>query len=74
MMINIFDDNFPVTLRTYNYPGYGARSYTSFTAIGKEMADSRFYGGLHYKETCEKSLVQGKRITQNILDKVQFKK
>lgn len=74
MMIDVFGDNFPITLRTYDYLGYGARSYTSFTAIGKEMADSRFYGGLHYKETCEKSLVQGKRIAHNILNKINFKK
>lgn len=74
MMIDVFGDNFPITLRTYDYLGYGARRYTSFTAIGKEMADSRFYGGLHYKETCEKSLVQGKTIAHNILNKINFKK
>ena len=74
MMINVFGDNFPMTLRIYDYLGYGARSYASFTAIGKDMADSRFYGGLHYKETCEKSLVQGKKVAQNILEKIDFKK
>ena len=74
MMIDVFGDNFPITLRTYDYLGYGARRYTSFTAIGKEMADSRFYGGLHYKETCEKSLIQGKTIAHNILNKINFKK
>jgi hypothetical protein len=74
MMRHSFGENFPMTLRVYDYLGYPARSYTTFTQISNEMADSRFYGGLHYKETCEKSLVQGKKVAQNILDNVQFLK
>lgn len=74
MMIYVFGDNFPMTLRTYDYLGYNSRSYQTFTAIGRDMAESRFYGGIHYMETCNKSLVQGKKIAQNINEKVQFKK
>ena len=42
--------------------------------MGQEMADSRFYGGLHYKESCVKGIAQGKKVTENILKKVKFLK
>lgn len=74
MMINMFGDNFPMTLHTYDYLGYPPRSYNTFTQMGLDMAESRIYGGLHYRETCEKSLVQGKKVAQNILNTVQFLK
>lgn len=74
MMSNVFGENFPMTLHIYDYLGYPSRSYTTFTQMGREMADSRFYGGLHYTATCEKSLVQGKKIAQNILSTVKFLK
>ena len=74
MMINCFGDNFPITLHTYDYLGYTPRHYNSFTQMGTDMSDSRFYGGLHYKETCAKSLVQGKKVAQNILNTIKFLK
>ncbi|HKO77835.1 MAG TPA: vanadium-dependent haloperoxidase [Flavobacterium sp.] len=74
MMSNSFGENFPMTLHTYDYLNYPPRSYTTFTQLGQEMADSRFYGGLHYKETCVKSIAQGKKVAKNILSKVKFLK
>jgi membrane-associated phospholipid phosphatase len=74
MFSNMFGENFPITLHTYDYLGYPPRSYTTFTAIGTDMANSRLYGGLHYRETCDKSLVQGKKVAQNILNTINFLK
>ncbi|HMJ47118.1 MAG TPA: vanadium-dependent haloperoxidase [Ferruginibacter sp.] len=74
MLSNSFGENFPITLHTYDYLGYAPRPYNTFTAMGTDMADSRIYGGLHYRETQEKSLIQGKKVAQNILDKVKFLK
>jgi hypothetical protein len=74
MMSHIFGNNFPMTLHTYDYLGYPARSYNTFTQMGLDMANSRLYGGLHYRETCEKSLVQGKKVADNILSTVKFLK
>ncbi|HVG16485.1 MAG TPA: vanadium-dependent haloperoxidase [Chitinophagaceae bacterium] len=74
MMSHSFGENFPITLRTYDYLNFPARSYTTFTAMGKDMADSRFYGGLHFRLTCERSLVQGRKVAQNILNTIQFGK
>lgn len=72
MMRNVFGDHFPMTLRVYDF--YPSRAYETFTQMGLEMADSRFYSGLHYKETCVKSIAQGKKVAQNILNKIHFKK
>jgi hypothetical protein len=82
MMSNSFGENFPMTLTTYDYLNvlpatlnmYPSRHYNTFTEMGNDMADSRIYGGLHYWETQEKSLEQGKKVAQNILNKVKFKK
>ena len=72
MMSNMFGENFPITLHTYDYLGYPSRSYNTFTQMGLDMAISRLYGGLHYRETCEKSIAQGKKIAQNILATIRF--
>jgi PAP2 superfamily len=74
MMSKIFGEDFHITLHTYDYLNYPSRSYTSFTQLSNEISDSRFYGGLHYRPTLDKSTEQGKKVAQNILDKVDFKK
>ncbi|MGE5106859.1 MAG: vanadium-dependent haloperoxidase [Sphingobacteriales bacterium] len=74
MMSNIFGEDFHITLHTYDYLNYPPRSYTSFTQLGNEISDSRFYGGLHYRATLEKSTEQGKKVANNILNTVKFLK
>jgi hypothetical protein len=74
MMSKIFGEDFHFTLHTYDYIPYPSRSYTSFTQLSNEISDSRFYGGLHYRATLEKSTAQGKKVADNILSKVKFLK
>ncbi len=74
MLANVFGDNFQLTLHTYDYLGYPPRSYNSWEEMSIEMSNSRVFGGLHYQATQEKSRVQGKKVAQNILDKLKFKK
>ena len=74
MMSNIFGEDFHITLHTYDYLNYPSRSYTSFTQLSNEISDSRFYGGLHYRATLAKSTEQGKKVAENILDKINFLK
>ena len=74
ILSNSFGENFPMTLRMYDYLGYPSRPYSTFKQMGLDMADSRFYGGIHYKETCTKSIAQGKKVAINILSTVKFKK
>jgi hypothetical protein len=74
MMSNIFGEDFHFTLHTYDYLNYPSRSYTSFTQLSNEISDSRFYGGLHYRATLDKSTEQGKKVAHNILNTVKFLK
>lgn len=73
-MSNMFGDKFPMTLHIYDYLGYPTRSYTSFTEMLQDISLSRLYGGLHYRETLVKSEVQGRKVAQNVMTKVKFKK
>lgn len=74
MLANMFGENFQLTLHTYDYLGYPPRHYNSWEEMSIEMSNSRVWGGLHYQATQDKSRVQGKKISANILDKVKFKK
>ena len=74
MMSHIFGEDFHITLHTYDYLNYPARSYTSFSQMMNDISLSRFYGGLHYIATLDKSEVQGAKVAQNILNTVKFLK
>lgn len=74
MMSKIFGENFHFTLHTYDYLNYPPRSYTSFTQLSNEISDSRFYGGLHYRATLEKSTEMGNIVAENILSTIRFLK
>jgi membrane-associated phospholipid phosphatase len=74
MLANVFGPNFQLTLHTYDYLGYPPRSYNSWTQMSIEMSNSRVFGGLHYQATCDKSRVQGKKVAQNVLNKLKFLK
>lgn len=74
MLADVFGDNFQFTLHTYDYLGLPARSYNSFYDMSKEMSDSRVFGGIHYQASCDKGILQGKKVAQNILSTVKFKK
>lgn len=74
MMSHIFGEDFHITLHTYDYLNYPSRSYTSFTQMMNDISDSRFYGGLHYKATLDKSEIQGAKVAENILNTVKFLK
>jgi hypothetical protein len=74
MLTSVFGNNFNFTINTYDYIGLPARSYNSFYAMGKEMADSRVFGGIHYQPSCDKGRQLGERISKNILKMITFKK
>jgi hypothetical protein len=74
MLTDVLGDNFQFTLHTYDYLGLPARDYTSFNAMAKEMSDSRVFGGIHYQASCDKGLLLGAKVSQNILSKVKFLK
>lgn len=57
------------TDHTYDYLGFAPRTYSSFTAIGDEAGQSRFYAGIHYQPSVDAGIIQGKKIAANILSR-----
>ena len=79
-MTTVFDDNYAFTDSTF----YGLvtpqgitlepRSYSSFRHAGEEAGWSRLYGGIHYRQSIEVGFWQGKKVAQNINNKLKFLK
>jgi len=79
-MTTVFGDNYAFTDSTF----YGLvtpqsitlqpRSYSSFRQAGEEAGWSRLYGGIHYRQSIEVGFWQGRKVAQNIKNKLKFLK
>ncbi len=77
MLSSIFGNNFSFDVDYYsesNWPGNGLpkRHYNSFDELAEEMAIARVYAGIHYKPAVYAGVAVGKKVAQNILNKVKF--
>lgn len=72
-MTSLFGANYKYTDTPYHLIGFSPRSYNSFEEAAIEASNSRVYGGIHYRKSCDISLTQGKLIAQNIAQKLKFK-
>ncbi len=63
----IFGDIGSFTDHTYDYLGFAPRTYSSFHAIGEDVAQARVLAGIHYRPSCDTGLIQGRKVTANIL-------
>ena len=76
----IFGDNFKFTDSTFfglitpHGNALQPRSYSSFREAGEEAGWSRLYGGIHYKPSIELGFWQGRKVAENIIKKLAFKK
>ena len=68
----VFGDHRPFTDHTFDYLGFPSRSYNSFRAIAEEAGLSRLYAGIHYQQSIDAGLWQGKKVAQNIYNKLKF--
>ncbi|WP_423149343.1 vanadium-dependent haloperoxidase [Rubrolithibacter danxiaensis] len=68
------DGKYKFTDRSQIQYGFEARSWNSFDEMAKECADSRFYGGIHFKQDNDLGLVQGKLIGKNINKMIKWPK
>lgn len=73
-LTSVFGDNFPYTDSTELEFGIANRSYKSFRAAAEENNWARFYGGLHYHNSCIVSTKYGRMIGQFIADRLKMKK
>ena len=63
----IFGDIGSFTDHTYDYMGFAPRTFSSFKAIGEDAGNSRLYAGIHYQPSIDTGLMQGRKVTTNIL-------
>lgn len=68
-----FGPNYAFTDQSYVPFGQPARRFTSFEQAAAEAGLSRLYGGIHYRPSIEKGLVQGQKVAQNINAKLTFR-
>lgn len=54
--------------------GIANRSYSSFRDAAQETMISRFYGGIHYYYSCERSNLMGKQIGDMIVGRLEMEK
>jgi hypothetical protein len=70
-LTSIFGDNLAYTDTTELEFGIKSRSFPNFRAAAEETANSRFYGGIHYKYSTEVSHEMGQQIGQLVADRVK---
>ncbi|HMJ68476.1 MAG TPA: vanadium-dependent haloperoxidase [Cyclobacteriaceae bacterium] len=73
-LTGVFGDNFAFTDSTEVEYGMTSRSFTSFYHAAEEAAESRIYGGIHYRAACDNGKTQGKKLGEFIVNKVKTRK
>jgi hypothetical protein len=73
-MTTVFGENFSFTDNTYDFLGMPPRSFSSFKALGEDAGNSRLLAGIHYQHSIDIGLGQGRKVAQNINNKLKFLK
>jgi hypothetical protein len=73
-LTSMFGDNFAYTDSSELEFGIPNRSYASFRKAAEENNWARFYGGLHFHNSCIISTECGKQVGQLVVDRLQMKK
>jgi hypothetical protein len=66
-----FGDRFAFSDSTELDYGLPVRSFNSFDEAAAEAAMSRLYGGIHYRRAIEQGVLQGRKVGQLVLERVQ---
>ena len=72
-LTEVFGPDYAFIDQSYVPFGVAARSYASFEQAAGEAGLSRLYGGIHYRASVEKGLVQGKKVALNVDAQVRFR-
>ena len=73
-LTSVFGDNFAYTDSTELEFGIKNRSFSSFRAAAEENNWARFYGGIHFHNSCIVSTDYGQRVGRMIVDRLKMKK
>ena len=74
VLTSVFGDNFAFTDSTELEFGIANRSFTSFRAAAEENNWARFYGGIHFHNSCVTSTEKGKAVGNWVVDHLKMKK
>jgi hypothetical protein len=73
-LTSVFGDNFAFTDSTELEFGIANRSFTSFRAAAEENNWARFYGGIHFHNSCITSTEKGKAVGNWVVNHLKMKK
>jgi hypothetical protein len=73
VMTSIFGDNFHYRDTSSLEFGIKAREFNSFRGAAYEAGMSRLYGGIHFRFDNENGAASGKRVGQEIVDRIKMK-
>lgn len=73
-LTSVFGDNFSFTDSTELEFGIPNRSFKSFRAAAEENNWARFYGGIHFHNSCIVSTDYGQRVGRLVVDRLKMKK
>ena len=73
-LTSVFGDNFSYTDSTELEFGIPNRSFSSFRAAAEENNWARFYGGIHFHNSCIISTDYGQRVGRMVVDRLKMKK
>ena len=74
ILTSVFGDNFSFDDDTEMQFGLPTRSFKSFDQAAKEAAQSRLYGGIHYRAAIENGIVEGQYIAKFVNEKLNMTK
>ena len=66
VLTNLFGENFAFRDETDRSDGLAPRVFPSFWAAAREAANSRLYGGIHFRAAIERGLDQGRCVAQYV--------
>lgn len=73
-LTHIYGDNFAYTDTSELEFGIKSRSFNSFRNAAEENNWARFYGGIHFHNSCIISTEYGKKVGEFVLQKIKMKK
>jgi hypothetical protein len=73
-LTHVFGDNFAYTDSSELEFGIKSRSFASFRQAAIENNWARFYGGIHFHNSCLTSNEYGKKVGDLVVEKLKFKK
>ena len=73
-LTSVFGDNFSYTDTSELEFGIKSRSFKSFRAAAEENNWARFYGGIHFHNSCIVSTEAGRKIGALVVDRLKMKK